>query len=95
MCEIWGPFPELLPMGGEATQSQPEVWPSCVSSLPGARRETLVGLADRPGPSRRDSSVAAPAFLGIMHGGDGTAAFERDPWTFWPLSMSPLVMRVP
>lgn len=44
---------------------------SCVSSLPGARLETLVGLADRPGPSRRDRSVAAPAFLEIVHGRGG------------------------
>lgn len=50
VCEIWGPFPQLLPMGGEATQSQPEVWPSCVSSLPGARREHLLAWLTGLGP---------------------------------------------
>lgn len=51
MCVRYGGrFPKLkFPMGGETTQSRPEVWPSCISSLPGARLETFVGLAGRPG----------------------------------------------
>lgn len=73
MCEIWGSLPHLsVPYGrGGCTVGAGGMALSVFSLRVGGRgrqEETLVGLADSPGPSGRGSSVVAPALQDTVHG---------------------------